>query len=326
MGGSIAKHLKSAQSEGVVDKMEDKMKDMMSSLGIQEDVVKGTTMPPGAIAAPQTPPPPAMASIPNAGVPALASVNGTAPQVPPPLTRRLPGTTTVTTCVPVNVNAQVAQVGIPGKACTNPADIKIYQSMGMAGFHQIMNECAKKCLTFAKCVADCHQQKLGFSPACAGCFGNMPGCTMLHCPFQCATDSEGCGKCSTASCIPDFEKCAGLNPDNRSQFGTPTLGHPGVDLNGTTKLDMDTDVPSALFSLRTSSNGATQHQDLTTVAVAAACLAAVCAAVAFLASARGRSSWSVSARWRRLDTGAEEELHGEVEAGMLTRIASHFAE
>merc|ERR1712178_122736 len=56
---------------------------------------------------------------------------------------------------------------------------------GHATWQQQMTSCGTKCLGKASCVSTCMQGD-GWSAGCAGCFGDLAGCTASHCMLKCA--------------------------------------------------------------------------------------------------------------------------------------------
>merc|ERR1711904_323160 len=66
------------------------------------------------------------------------------------------------------------------------ADKKTWDAdAGHTTWQQQMTSCGTKCLGKASCVSSCMQGD-GWSAGCAGCFGDLAGCTASHCLLKCA--------------------------------------------------------------------------------------------------------------------------------------------
>merc|ERR1740138_1273831 len=83
--------------------------------------------------------------------------------------------------------------------CTD-ADKKTWDAdAGHATWQQQMTSCGTKCLGKASCVSTCMQGD-GWSTGCAGCFGDLAGCTASHCMLKCAGGrTPGCVTCLKAA-------------------------------------------------------------------------------------------------------------------------------
>jgi hypothetical protein len=101
--------------------------------------------------------------------------------------------------------------GDGGGACTNAADL------AAAGDRTRTNDAARTCgvecygMSDTTCAAKCMKREVGFSEACATCWGGSINCVSEHCLGPClgGPDDPGCISCSAQMCTPAFHACAG---------------------------------------------------------------------------------------------------------------------
>jgi len=103
-------------------------------------------------------------------------------------------------------------VSISGK-CGDDADQAAWKKHE-GSFKDDMTTCGKQCLGKADCVTTCIEKADGYGADCAGCFGDLAGCTAKHCMLQCINgNSPSCTSCvEKAGCNTDFTTCSGLTP------------------------------------------------------------------------------------------------------------------
>merc|ERR1719389_1508889 len=96
-------------------------------------------------------------------------------------------------------DAPSVSVSSSDSKCTD-ADKKTWDAdAGHATWQQQMTSCGTKCLGKAACVSSCMQGD-GWSTGCAGCFGDLAGCTASHCMLKCAGGrTPGCVTCLKAA-------------------------------------------------------------------------------------------------------------------------------
>lgn len=126
--------------------------------------------------------------------------------------------TTVTTCIPVSAEMSAAATAPPGGAghCgANEQDNDHWLHGGGAeNFEDTIGQCAHSCVGKAECVSSCVQEKEGYSPECADCFGGLASCTAVSCLMDCSMGSaEKCSGCVHQKCNPAFWQCSGLDRD-----------------------------------------------------------------------------------------------------------------
>merc|ERR1712190_419183 len=83
-----------------------------------------------------------------------------------------------------------------------------------------MTSCGTKCLGKASCVTSCMQTD-GWSAGCAGCFGDLAGCTASHCLTKCINGrTPNCVSCLKAAGCDTAAfgsgSCTGFDAPSRS--------------------------------------------------------------------------------------------------------------
>merc|ERR1712228_847070 len=68
--------------------------------------------------------------------------------------------------------------------CTDADSSKWKADTNHAVWQKDMTSCGTKCLGRASCVSSCMAGD-GWSTGCAGCFGDLAGCTAQHCLTKC---------------------------------------------------------------------------------------------------------------------------------------------
>merc|ERR1712031_102984 len=92
--------------------------------------------------------------------------------------------------------------------------------MGGAMLALHMGACIVKCQSVSKdCLADCMVELAHYSPPCAECFGEMPGCIVEQCLGSCMNlknDPLSCAMClkdTVPQCTDSFMSCTGFASD-----------------------------------------------------------------------------------------------------------------
>merc|ERR1712183_561259 len=125
---------------------------------------------------------------------------GTTP--PPPVLS--PTSTSVAPGSTASQPTSVDQSDQAGK-CMNAADQKLWKNGAQRSFDSDMTACATKCLGAGGCVASCISEKVGYSSHCAGCVGDLSGCSLANCWWQCmGGKSPSCSDCANSKCEPSF--------------------------------------------------------------------------------------------------------------------------
>merc|ERR1712066_642485 len=117
-------------------------------------------------------------------------------------------------------NAPSMSVQITALQCTD-ADKKTWDAdADHSKWQSQMTSCGTKCLGRASCVTSCMQGD-GWSAGCAGCFGDLAGCTAQHCLTKClrgrTPDCVSCLKgvgCDTKAF--GSNSCTGFNAPSMS--------------------------------------------------------------------------------------------------------------
>mmetsp|Transcript_26628 Transcript_26628/g.75168 ORF Transcript_26628/g.75168 Transcript_26628/m.75168 type:complete len:130 (+) Transcript_26628:76-465(+) len=98
-------------------------------------------------------------------------------------------------------------------ACTDDADMKIWDSKGKADFKSDLSSCATKCFGDGACVTSCMKTAEGYSDSCSKCFGDVASCTKDHCLLKCIKgQTPACKECVDEYCTPALQSCSGLTP------------------------------------------------------------------------------------------------------------------
>eukprot|EP01051_Picozoa_sp_SAG22_P003053 SAG22_NODE_143_length_17909_cov_34.254969_19_plen_257_part_00 len=97
--------------------------------------------------------------------------------------------------------------------CANDADAAIWNT-NQASFSADMATCCGGCLGGRACFVDCWQDLLGYSPACAGCWGDTCACSTVYCLVPCLIGNQiECDACVIENCNPTTEACTGVPGD-----------------------------------------------------------------------------------------------------------------
>merc|ERR1712224_893089 len=111
--------------------------------------------------------------------------------------------------------------GLPTSAEVNTSAGKWTVDAGHAQWQKDMTSCGTKCLGRASCVASCMQGD-GWSSGCAGCFGDLAGCTASHCMLKCMGGrTPGCVSCLKAAGCDTAAFCAGFVPPSSASMEAP---------------------------------------------------------------------------------------------------------
>jgi hypothetical protein len=98
-----------------------------------------------------------------------------------------------------------------GTACLNPADQARASDSGTV--NDIARNCGIQCygLPDKTCAAKCMEMALGFSEACATCWGDSIMCVSDKCLGPCLGGAQdpACVACSNQNCTPAFHACSG---------------------------------------------------------------------------------------------------------------------
>merc|ERR1712139_196790 len=103
--------------------------------------------------------------------------------------------------------------------CTDADSSKWKADTNHAAWQKDMTSCGTKCLGRASCVSSCMAGD-GWSTGCAGCFGDLAGCTAQHCLTKCVGGrTPGC-----VSCLKDAgcDKAA-FGADSCTGFDAPSV-------------------------------------------------------------------------------------------------------
>src|SRR5262249_16104024 len=100
----------------------------------------------------------------------------------------------------------------PREACLNPAD----QAAGSDAtkVSDAAQTCGAGCfgMPHKTCAAKCMTRLVGFSEACAACWGDSINCVTTNCLNECLGGAKDpvCIACSNQHCTPAFHACSGM--------------------------------------------------------------------------------------------------------------------
>mmetsp|Transcript_73755 Transcript_73755/g.123190 ORF Transcript_73755/g.123190 Transcript_73755/m.123190 type:complete len:443 (+) Transcript_73755:286-1614(+) len=103
----------------------------------------------------------------------------------------------------------------------NPVDKAIFAA---GNIEQNIEDCARGCWGRRSCVTQCIAGR-GLSESCAGCVGEVTGCNVQYCYWECIGGaSSQCMTCSETRCMTAFSQCSGLDiPQPSSPLALPML-------------------------------------------------------------------------------------------------------
>ena len=91
--------------------------------------------------------------------------------------------TDFTTCSGLTPPTTMAVEAEASGKCGDDADQAAWKKHE-GSFKDDMTTCGKQCLGKADCVTTCIEKADGYGADCAGCFGDLAGCTAKHCILQ----------------------------------------------------------------------------------------------------------------------------------------------
>jgi hypothetical protein len=97
-----------------------------------------------------------------------------------------------------------------GDACVNPSDEAVASDMPKV--QQAAQTCGLQCFAQAEdCAGNCLETTVGFSKACASCWGTQINCVTQNCLTSCLRGAEDpeCQTCTQEACTPAFHGCTG---------------------------------------------------------------------------------------------------------------------
>merc|ERR550514_1468736 len=124
-------------------------------------------------------------------------------------------------------------LSLEATASCSDADADVYNNKGgFDNFESDMTACGLKCLGASSCVSSCMADKEGYSSSCAGCFGDLAGCTASNCMAKCAGGrTPDCVSClKGAGCDSTFVSCSGFTPPSLSLEATASCSDADADV------------------------------------------------------------------------------------------------
>jgi hypothetical protein len=109
---------------------------------------------------------------------------------------------------------ETAGVEIGEGACTNPADLAQFETLGEAGLEEAIGGCVAMCfIPDSPGCGTCISGATGLSEACTACFVEVTECTVASCVAQCINPaSPECAQCREDNCNEAFTMCSGVAP------------------------------------------------------------------------------------------------------------------
>ena len=109
-------------------------------------------------------------------------------------------------------------VATPQGACTDAADVSIFNAYDAVKFNSVVSQCAHESYGDAESSTTCIESSTHLSHACCTCYGADVGCMSSNCMSACIMDeaSAGCLDCHKKNCLPALEACTGITHSQMS--------------------------------------------------------------------------------------------------------------